>query len=91
MRLWHRGVPFKKVHADVKIQGPIRLGRHHSCIHPQVIVPLIQDAKIPLGLSGDIFHRAIGQRGFIAECEPILNPQRFVNPMPLVAIAAERE
>ena len=49
-------------------------------------LPLIQNAEIALRLTGDVFHRAVGQRGFIKEGEGVINAKRLVDPAPFVAI-----
>ena len=87
MRFWHRSVPFEKVHADVEVQRPVRLSRHHSGVHPQHVITLIQNRVIALGLTRDVFQRTTRQRGFIKEGELLINAHGLVDPVPLIAIA----
>ena len=83
MRHRNRCVPLEEVHADIKVQRPVRLCGHHACVHPQVAVALIQNAPVPLALAGDVFHRPVRQRGLIAKSEMLVDTQRLVNPVPL--------
>ncbi len=91
MRHRHRRVPFEEVHADVEIEAPVGLRRHHAGIHPQVVVALVEQREIALRLPRDVFHRPVGQRGFIEEDELLFDAQRLVDPVPVVAVAVQLE
>ena len=82
-------MPFKEIHADIKVQRPIGLRGHHTGIHPQIAVALIQNAPITLALAGDVLHRSVGQGGLVTECEMLVYAQGLVDPVPLRAIAMQ--
>ena len=80
-----------EVHADVEVERPVGLGRHHAGIAPQLVVALVDDDEIALGLAGDVFQGLHRQRGGITEGEGLVDAKGPVDPVPLVAVLFERE
>ena len=91
MRQRHRRVPLEEIHADVEIERPVGLGGDDAGIHPQIAVALVEDAEVALALAGDVFHRPVRQRRQVAEDEMIVDAERPVDPVPLVAVAGQRK
>ena len=80
-----------EVHADVEVERPVGLGRHHAGVAPQLIVTLVDDDEIALGLAGDEFQGLHRQRRGVTEGEGLVDPHRAVDPAPLVAVLLQRE
>ena len=87
----HRSVPFEEVHADIEIERPVRLGRDHACVHPEIAVTLVNDAEIALRLARDEFERFHREGGCVTEGEGLVDAERTVDPVPAVAVLGERE
>ena len=82
-------MPLKKVHPDIEVKRPIGLCGHHTRVHPQVSIALVQHTPVALALAGDVFHGAIRQCRLVAKDKGLLYAQGFVDPTPLQSIAMQ--
>ena len=56
----NRSMPFMEGHAQIKLEGPIRLRGDHPAIDEKIVLALILQREITLRLSRDIFERRHG-------------------------------